>query len=263
MTETVTDPVAESEPGTKRAVELEAGDWLAPGVVHPKAVCVQFVHRFDDRSSTVAVVWTTTLDGPGATMMSALKSVRLATHAEINPPPPFAAIAEELHRIADDLATLTDLSDPPYFTINIQPAPRDQGDAATVAVVDAVTTALLGKPGHDQAMRSGDYHYSAGGQRGLIQVDVRQSISGPTHCPESDCGEPMDQIESGRVGHCGIACCPEPVAEPADETGTGYSDPGPWPADPRGRPGARRRQQPRRSCRAQGRRASGLRRRHA
>jgi hypothetical protein len=93
-------------------------------------------------------------------------------------PDPFAAIAAELHRAADDIATLIDsgLPKPDYFNLSIQPGTRGDGDS-TAASVDAMGVALTGKAGGVRKMHDGTYHYSAKDvRRGLLSVSIYQSV---------------------------------------------------------------------------------------
>jgi hypothetical protein len=92
---------------------------------------------------------------------------------------PFAALAAELHRIADDLATLVGSGGPgpSYFSIDIHPGPHGN-DEAIVRAVDAMAQALLGVKGTPRLMSSGGYHYGTSlTDRGPIKVQVYNSVS--------------------------------------------------------------------------------------
>jgi hypothetical protein len=89
----------------------------------------------------------------------------------------------ELSRIAADVAALTGsgLDRPGYFSlktelvIDIQPKGRD--DEATARGVDAVAQMLLGHDGETKQMAAGNWHYSAYGARGPIEVRIYNSVS--------------------------------------------------------------------------------------
>ncbi len=97
-------------------------------------------------------------------------------------PDHFAVLAAELHRVADDIATLTGsgLPKPGQFQLNIQPGvPLDSDDDVTAAAVDAMAGALLGRRGEVQKMSSGSYFYSTGGphDRGPLSVMIYDGVS--------------------------------------------------------------------------------------
>lgn len=99
-------------------------------------------------------------------------------------PDPFAAIATELRKAADDIATLvgSGLPKPTQFMLNIQPgAPiSSRTDDATAEAVDAMAGALLGIRGKVQKMSGGSYFYCTDQQmRGPLVVTIYQSVSTP------------------------------------------------------------------------------------
>ena len=90
------------------------------------------------------------------------------------------AIAEELHRIADDFAKAAhhELPEPRLVALHIQPGGRaDRADDEVIAAVDALGAAIAGKPGSAERMSDGTYHYEAGCQRGPIAFKVYREIS--------------------------------------------------------------------------------------
>lgn len=100
-------------------------------------------------------------------------------------PDPFLAIAHELHRIADDIASLegSDLPKPSYVAFDMHAGSRElrskRDDNVTVKAVDALGRALLNTPGELHKMGRGDsYHYgTAATLRGPITVHVYDSVS--------------------------------------------------------------------------------------
>lgn len=89
----------------------------------------------------------------------------------------YADLAATLHAIADDLATLAGTGKASYVGLSIHPAGED--DEATIAAVDIVGQALLGKPGETREMIGGSYHHGAHGNRGGVNVSVFNSVTPP------------------------------------------------------------------------------------
>ncbi len=94
-------------------------------------------------------------------------------------PDHFAELAAELHRCADDIATLIGSGHPKprQFQLNIQPGDHKQEDAVTVASVDAMALALLSKPGEVAKMPGGVYFHMLDGRRGPVSVSIYQGVS--------------------------------------------------------------------------------------
>jgi len=94
---------------------------------------------------------------------------------------PYAEIAAELRRIADDLTTLAGKGLPkPWFNISIQPATDERGnDDVVIPAVDAVAVALLGRPATTDPMSSGGHMHRIAGTRGPVSLGVHQSVSSP------------------------------------------------------------------------------------
>jgi hypothetical protein len=98
----------------------------------------------------------------------------------------YQAIAAELRRIADDVEGLVGEPAPRMFSLNIQPFNADgigantaKGRPATVAAVDAVGMALLGKAGRTHRLSGGSFHHSVHGDRGPINFSIYQSVADP------------------------------------------------------------------------------------
>jgi hypothetical protein len=94
-------------------------------------------------------------------------------------PDPFAEIAAELYRIADDIVSLTGsgLPKPNLFQLSIQPGTRGD-DELTQAAVDAWATALFGRRGQVEAYSGGVYHYGIPWlTRGPVAAAVYMSVS--------------------------------------------------------------------------------------
>lgn len=94
-------------------------------------------------------------------------------------PDHFAAIAAELYRIGDDIASLTGsgLPNPNQFQISIQPGTRGN-DALTEAAIDAWATALFDRRGKVQPYSGGVFHYGTEWiARGPVTAGVYMSVS--------------------------------------------------------------------------------------
>jgi hypothetical protein len=87
-------------------------------------------------------------------------------------PTGYAAVAAELHRIADALATLPP-GPAPYVALSI--LPRDK----TVAAVDAVALAVLGKRGTTTRDPDGWRHKAENSTSGLVYVSTHALVPGP------------------------------------------------------------------------------------
>jgi hypothetical protein len=102
-------------------------------------------------------------------------------------PSPWLDLAAELHRIADDLETLVGEPALQQVTLHIQPHNADgyqkktaANRPATIAAVDAVAVALLGKPAETKRMSDGVFfHHGVGGTRGPVKVDIYTSVADP------------------------------------------------------------------------------------
>lgn len=114
-------------------------------------------------------------------------TVREAQTAPPAEPSPWLDIADELERIAADLRTLVGEPAPGLVAFDIQPHNADRGSGtvtvknrpATIAAVDAVALALLGRPAKTEAVGSSAFHHRAGGSRGAIKVGVYTSVADP------------------------------------------------------------------------------------
>lgn len=106
--------------------------------------------------------------------------------AETSPSEPWAEIAAELRRIADDVEKLIGQPEPGLFSVDIQPyeavvhPPVVKDRAATMSATDAVASALLGKAATTQAMSNGTFHHTTGGKRGRISLSIYQAIADPS-----------------------------------------------------------------------------------
>ena len=99
-------------------------------------------------------------------------------------PDPWAAIAAELRRIADDVETLVGTTPPGLFAVDVQPfgsltyPPVPEQREVTIQAVDDVAHALLGKPAEIKKMSDGkSVHCQAKGRRGRIYVSAYQAIA--------------------------------------------------------------------------------------
>jgi hypothetical protein len=96
-------------------------------------------------------------------------------------PDPFLAIADELHRIAYDLASLagSGLPKPSWVSFDMHAGSRgvERDDNLTAFAVDTVGRALLNQPGELHKMGGGSYHYGTDPiSRGPIKVHVYDSV---------------------------------------------------------------------------------------
>lgn len=95
-------------------------------------------------------------------------------------PDHFAELASELHKVADDIATLvgSGLPKPRQFMLNIQPGTHGDDDDLTARAVDGMAQALLGIDGKVELMSPGTYFYNTGHlKRGPLEVTIYQGIS--------------------------------------------------------------------------------------
>ena len=99
---------------------------------------------------------------------------------------PWAVIAAELRRIADDAEGLIGSAPPglvafdiqPYAEVAHPPVPRQRD--ATIEAVNAAANAFLGKEAKTQKMSDlKSFHHTASGRRGLISISIYQAIADP------------------------------------------------------------------------------------
>jgi hypothetical protein len=121
-------------------------------------------------------------------------------------PDRWADIADELERIAKDVRGLVGQPAPGLVSLSIQPynadrlgKPTAKGRPATVAAVDAVATALLGKPGATYDV-SGGFHHGVHGESGPISVGVYTSVAAPDAVdPEEEIARLRAEVEQLRA----------------------------------------------------------------
>lgn len=148
----------------------------------------------------------------------------------VTAPDPFADLAAELHRVANDISDLigSGLPKPAQFQLNIQPgAPLSlRDDDVTAAAVDAMAGALLGIPGKVEKMGNGSYFYSTGGneRRGPLTVTIYQGVSTEwalehdVAAAEAELAEREAELEKAR------ARVAELRSRNADPSGANFSD---------------------------------------
>ena len=99
-------------------------------------------------------------------------------------PDPWAEIAAELRRIADDVENLIGHTPPGLFSIDVQPialasyppAPGQRDE--TIQAVDDAADVLLGKPAETKKLSDGkSVHHRALGRRGRIHLAVYQAVA--------------------------------------------------------------------------------------
>lgn len=92
----------------------------------------------------------------------------------------YAELADTLHAIADDIATLAGrgLPELSYVAFEVQPFPRESDDDK-IRVIDAIGEALVGRPSETELMVGGTYHYRAKGYRGPVHIDVYAGVTSP------------------------------------------------------------------------------------
>jgi hypothetical protein len=91
----------------------------------------------------------------------------------------YAAVAAELRRMADDLDTIGDQAAPGFVAFDMQPGGYLADAPTTMAAVDTVANALLGRTGELQRMSDSSYHYKVYGRRGPIKVDLYNRVPDP------------------------------------------------------------------------------------
>lgn len=231
MTSKLPKPATIGEPRpTKLARHLDVGDWISgsnAGEIAPLMVIATHPYFEADLANdaiAIAIVFTRSDGGkPRVVYAEPNDPIWLATEGELHPPSPWVAIADELHRIADDLAKLTNAAEP-YFRLNIQPGPRGKGDAAVRDAVDTVSMALFGHQGSDRELSGGTYHYSTHGNRGPIGIDIYQSVTEPLEDPMASGREIDNGDQPADVPTCvdGTSITGRPVSgPPASATGAG------------------------------------------
>jgi hypothetical protein len=92
---------------------------------------------------------------------------------------PYAEPAAELHRIADDVASIGGNLPRLYLALNVSPYGQGLSDDAKAAVVDAIATALLGVRAKTRQMSSGSWHHTAHGRRGPVHLSIYDAVSDP------------------------------------------------------------------------------------
>jgi hypothetical protein len=101
-------------------------------------------------------------------------------------PDAWTQFAAELRRIAADAEKLVGSPAPLYLNLSIHPfTPRStdranpEARAETVAAVDEVAIALLGRPAATRKMGSGAFHHTISGNRGPIGISILQEVADP------------------------------------------------------------------------------------
>ena len=95
------------------------------------------------------------------------------------PTSPYAAIAADLHAIADALAGIDHHDPHPWIRIGIMPGHRDDPYEERVAHINAVALALLGhtaKIEYQPNGTSGTHKCSADGKRGHVSIGMFDGI---------------------------------------------------------------------------------------
>lgn len=110
------------------------------------------------------------------------------------PPEPtgYAATAADLRRIADALDKLPTDGKPPYLMLSILPS------AKTVEAVDAVTLAVLGKPGETRK-DSDDWRHIAEGRIGTCYLQIHSTVPGPPDERDDELARLRAEVESLRA----------------------------------------------------------------
>jgi hypothetical protein len=93
-------------------------------------------------------------------------------------PDPYAELAAELRRTADDIEKLigSGLPMPSFIQLSVQPGTH-AGDETTRVAIDTWALALLGRHGSLHKMSDGTYHYDAEARRGPLSVQLYNSVS--------------------------------------------------------------------------------------
>jgi len=107
-------------------------------------------------------------------------------------PDPWAVIAAELRRIADDVETLIGSTPPGLFSIDVQPfgavshPPVPEQRDNTIQAVSGVARALLGKGAETKKMSDGKSVFcTVSAHRGRILVSVYQAVADTEEGPEA------------------------------------------------------------------------------
>lgn len=102
---------------------------------------------------------------------------KVQTDQSMSEPSPWLDIADELEKIAEDLRALAGEPGPAQFAIHIQP--KSYNKPETPAAVDAITEALLARPGETTLLPGGIYHHRADGERGPVSLKVYGRVPQP------------------------------------------------------------------------------------
>jgi hypothetical protein len=136
----------------------------------------------------------------------------------VSEPSVWADAAAELHKLSDGMLDLVGEPAAGGITLAIQPRGADgfgrstvKGRPGTIAAVDAVAYALLGKPSADQRMHDGTFHRSAYGTRGPVTVQIYTSVADPDAVdPEMELARLRAENERLRGALGGLAYSREP-----------------------------------------------------
>lgn len=148
-----------------------------------------------------------------------MTDLNVPAESPVSEPSVWADIAAELRRVADEIETLLVAEPAPSsFQLNIQPhnadrigKPTVKGRPATVAAVDAVSGALLGKDAETYSV-SGGFHHGRHGGRGPVSLAIYTSVVSP------DAVDPDEEIAQLRAENERLR-----AALPGDPTGQSYS----------------------------------------
>ena len=89
----------------------------------------------------------------------------------------YESAVAELRRIADALETVPAGFGPSYVGLSIHAGRSNQ--TASIAAVDAVAMAVIGKVGTTQRMGNGTYHHDASSYSGPVDVGIFQRVPSP------------------------------------------------------------------------------------
>jgi len=134
------------------------------------------------------------------------------------PTSPYAAIAADLHAIADALAGIDHHDPHPWIRIGIMPGHRDDPYEERVAHINAVALALLGhtaKIEYQPNGTSGTHKCSADGKRGHVSIGVHGWVTPPGHRDkDAELADLRTQLAAAQAELA--ARTPDPGDDPAD-----------------------------------------------
>jgi hypothetical protein len=146
-------------------------------------------------------------------------------------PDPWAAIANELERIAADAKKLIGHTPPGLVAFDIQPQadvqhpPVPSQRAETIQAVDDVANAFLGKDAETRKMGDTSFHHTISGRRGRISVSIYQAIADPEiEDPQEELKRLRARVAELEAGHLPALVSDETIEQAARMEGQTWNE---------------------------------------